>query len=166
MQTQFKPTPEMVLAAEAVFTAKTLVLQMTTIVLGYQSRILAKHQWMPAKEWQEGCHPVLEPITNPKDSYLLEENDFLQYLELCNEARIAAGLHIEKPGQCPLLVAQDLERRATRNLFDVFEQTNKFSYSDILKSRDCIENIKRATSLMLSLMAPFVRPAKEILQEA
>lgn len=166
MTSKFKPTDEMIAAAEAVFAAKALVLQMTTIVLGYQSRILAEHQWMPAKEWQEGERPFLEPITNPKDSYLLEENDFLTYLDLCNKARMQAGLVIEKEGQCPLLVAQDLERRATRHLFDVFEQINKFSYSDILQSRDCIENIIRATSLMLTLMAPFVRSADKILQGA
>jgi hypothetical protein len=162
----FKPTTEMIRAAEAVFAAKALVLARNPIVNGYKSKILAEGLWLPREEYIEGPKGEPKPILVPSRSWMMGDDDFKEYQRRCNLARIEAGLCVDDPEKCPLLVAESLERDATRNLFDVFQPINKFSYNDVMSSRNCMENLKRSTSLMLQLMAPFVRKAEEILQPA
>jgi hypothetical protein len=97
---------------------------------------------------------------------MMGDDDFKEYQRRCNLARIEAGLYVDDPDKCPLLVAESIERDAIRNLLDVFEPINKFSYNDVMSSRNCMENLKCSTSLILQLMAPLVRKAEEILQPA
>ena len=118
---EFKPTQDMVHAAKAVFVCMAIEQTIRPIVTGYQKAILEKGQYHIAKKWIDRRGEPDRIITEPNQSYLLEDDDFGHYLTECNQARIVAKLHVENDEFCPLLVAQENVRKAEKLLIDVME---------------------------------------------
>ena len=157
----FQPTLEMVQAAENLFLAMAIRMSIEPVVLAYQRAILAKGQWKTA---QALCvrGRKQEVITEPKEYWLMSEDDLQNYLEQCELAKAAAGFK-DAPSKCPLLAALETERLATIALIDTLQPLTKFTYAQLASSQACLENIQKAKDLSLKLMAPFVRNASEIL---
>ncbi len=103
----FKPTKEMIDAAEHVLACKAFLQTVEPIVLEYQRKILADNQWHIAAEHIAAGDPD-EIILKPNDTFLLGKEDAAKYYQLCDKAREASGLYVSNPRFCPLLVARDL----------------------------------------------------------
>lgn len=152
----WKPTREMIRAAENCFAAMAYTETIRPIVEGYQRRILAEMQAPLAKKWQErGLHTADEIILNPDHTYLMEEVDFRAYLSRCREEQAKAGLHTDSPEYCPLLVAESLQRDAEHAMIDAMAPASGITFEKVLNSSNCLENIKKLKELNLRLMARY-----------
>jgi hypothetical protein len=154
---KFTPTPEMIEAAKNVFMMMAYVDTIKPIVRGYQTRILQAHQFHIAKEWTDKGHPD-EIILEPDHTYLMEDSDFQVYLQETFQERDKAGLKIDNPDFCPLLVAESLLSTAENTLIDSMEPVTHLEAYRIYG-----DNRKKFIDLTLRLLAPFVGSAKEIL---
>lgn len=161
----FKPTQSQIAAAETVFTAMAFVDLIRPIVLGYETEILAKHQFPVSSELAPYVKD-LQVVLNPKDSYLLSKGDQDIYFTECSEARKAAGLYVEKEEYCPLLVAEDNLRTAQHCLIEELRPITNVSLDMLLCVGDNLDSLNQYIDLSLRLLAPFVRPAKEILADS
>jgi hypothetical protein len=83
---------------------------------------------------------------------LLEDADSQTYLAECNQAMEAAGLHVEKVGYCPLLVAEHLLVQAEWALMDVMESVTGISKDDVYGDMR-----KKYLDLILSMLSPLVK---------
>lgn len=147
-----KPTPAMISAAMAVFQAMALVQTVEPIVKGYQRKILDHFKFKVADKWvDQGMEP--EIITDPKDSYLMSEDDFKIYHAECYKEGEAAGLHVEDPDFCPLLVADYALTKAQWALCDAIEPLTKVSQNQVLCSG--LDNYKKYVDLSLKYIGPF-----------
>lgn len=158
---QFKPTPEMIQAAELVFVAMAAVDMIKPIVRGYQSKILADKQW-PINEKYAGRLGV-EVILDPEQSYLLGEKDMTAYFALCNEARIQSKLHVDSEDKCPLCVAEHDLVRAKWALCEAMAPITNISAERITSAS--MENYQSYIDLNLKLLGSFVRPAEKLMRD-
>jgi len=150
---KFNPTSEMIQSAKSVFMTMAMVETIKPIVKGYEREILAKHQFHIAQEWiDKGDEDRI--ILDPNQSCLLGDNDFAVYLAETNEAREKAGLKVDNPEFCPLLVAEDLQSRAENVLIDTMESITNFNQKEIALYG---ENRKKFLDLTLRLLAPFIK---------
>jgi hypothetical protein len=147
---KFKPTPEMIAAAETVFLAKAYLALVEPIVTAYKRGILARGKWMTSSEYDDARFYV----EDPKDAWLLADADFASYDAQCKAARVAAGLPVADPEHCPLLVAEDDVRKAERALVDVLEPLTKLSADKLLCSS--LANYHRFVEMSLRMMSAFV----------
>lgn len=150
----FKPTRDMVTAAEAVFQCMAFVETIRPIVKGYQQKILDYEKYAYDKQWIErGEKTWGDWIDNPDHTYLMGDDDFQHYLKRCNEEREKAGLKVERPEYCPLLVAEELLRKARRVLVEVMEPITHIRADDLWNPKDR----DRLVELTLRLLAPYVK---------
>ena len=151
----------MIEAARTVFSAMAYTATVRPVVEGYQRAVLERNRWTNqafveqvktrfAERGVEKDLPV-EVILNPNRTSELSEADFSSYLEEVEKERIKAKLSISNPGECPLLVAENLQVQAERVLIDLCEpltgiKAEQASYS--LKLRE------RYLDLLLKIFAP------------
>lgn len=119
----FKPTKEQIQAAKDLFKAQVEVKVIRPIIIGYETKILADNQFKHAR--------TNENITDPKDSWLMSDADFVKYNTLCNAARKAAGLHVDNEEYCPLLVAEEKVRKAENALMDAMSPVTGILSKDV-----------------------------------
>jgi hypothetical protein len=136
----WRPTSEMVEAAEAVFVCMAAVDMVKPIVLGYRAKILRELGW---------------GSTDPERTYNLPDSVFAEYHRRCNEERIAAKLHVDDPDHCPYLVAKNLLCKAQRVLVDVMEPVVGISFDRIFQAPDALKNYDTLIDLNLRLLAPY-----------
>lgn len=149
----FKPTQRMIDAANAVFVAMAAMQLIEPIVLGYQTEILAKHQWRIRPQWRERLGDKV--VTDPKQSYLLSEEDFAVFDAECKAARNAANLYVEKDDQCPLCVAEVNLINAQARLMDSMAHVTNLSWD---KCRMLpADKRAQAIELTLQLLGPYVK---------
>lgn len=159
----FKPTEGMVRAAENLFAAMANEQVIRPIVTGYQKRILEKHQF-PASDLGLGAAAKApEVIMDPARAWLMSDEDFAVYLQECFEARDAAGLKVDVPENCPLLVAEDVRIQASNALLEEMSSIeNLKSLRSVIFAG--VDEYNRAVDLCLKLLAPFVSPSDDILK--
>lgn len=158
---KFKPTQEMIEAAKAVFMTMAYVETIKPIVKRYEKAILEKHQFHIAKVWtadKPGRKMPDQIILNPDQTYLLEDSDFQLYYKETLKARDEAGLKVDNPEHCPLLVAEDLQCQAENALIVAMEPVTHLEPGRLYG-----DNRKKFLDLTLKLLAPFVGNAKEML---
>jgi len=148
----------MITAAEAVFAAMANVQTIEPIVQGYQTAILAKHRFAPDPELTRFASEI---ILDPKEAFLLKDADFKVYNAECLAERDRLGLKVDKPEFCPLLVAEDLQRKAEHWLVEAMKPVTGLDLDRLLCAG--VEELKKYIDLALRLLAPFVRSAPEIL---
>ncbi|WP_176329004.1 hypothetical protein [Burkholderia vietnamiensis] len=158
----FQPTKRQINAAETLFLAMAHEQTIQPIVHAYTTAILAKHQFHIDPQWVRDERPD-RVILDAAHTYLLSESDAATYYRECNEARDAAGLKVENPEQCPLLVARSERTRAENELLLAIGETPGL---EAMASGHVLTLEKRAEAirLSLSLLAPFVRSATEIME--
>lgn len=127
-----RPHPEFIAAAEAVLMAKAYVETLRPVVEGYQRKILNEHHWHIAKKWVDMGEDD-EVITDPNHTYLMEDEDFKEYLRLIRIEQDKAGLKTDNPDHCPLLVAEHLESQAKHVLIEEAESITGISFDDIMR---------------------------------
>lgn len=150
----FKPTPEMIAAAEDVFLALALEGKTRPIVESYQKRIIAEREWFSNPEMSKEPG-VPERITDPKYAWLMGPEDFDLYRKRCNEERIAAKLPAETDDHCPLLVAKNLTRIAKTALLDTMAGITKIDGAAAAAMK--LDDYDKLVDITLRLLAPFVK---------
>lgn len=150
-------TPDMVQAANALVMAQAYTQTIRPIVEGYQKEILARHQFINKgeKELFEKLGRKFEEtvVLDPNQSFLLSEEDAKTYFEEVEEARIKSGLEVQREGNCPLLEAEELERKAERVFIDAMAPITKMTHEQVWSSSGAIENAKKLVKLSLGLIA-------------
>lgn len=109
MKKEYPPielTPELKSLVKAVFMAKAWVETVHPIVTGYQRAIL---------EEIGGTDEEGNPVIDPNMSYCLSEEEFRRYSARCDEEAARNKLK-HGPECCPLLEAEEVERKAKRAL--------------------------------------------------
>lgn len=149
---QFKPTPAMIAAAQTVFMAMALNQMVEPVVNAYKREILAQGQWRIGRHQDRLGDRV---VTEPKDSYLLSDADFAQYDALCKQARDRAGLQVDDPEQCPLLVAEHELMQARQFLVKEMQPTTGVDWE--MLARRGGEASHKYMELTLHLLAPFCK---------
>lgn len=160
---KFEPSDAMVAAAEAVFMTMALVQTIRPVVIKYKTDILAAGQW----HIREAFIARLEDkvILDPAQAYLMSAEDFANYDNQCKVARDKAGLVVEHPDQCPLLVAEELQRLAEKALIDVMVDVSKVTHESLLSSRESLKNYRKYIDLTLRLLASFVRGTTSLMPQ-
>lgn len=158
---RFTPTKDQVRLAEAVLTAMAHESLIRPIVTEYETAILNKHQFKIAREWVEQGEPD-RVILDRKHSFLLSEEDAKVYYAECFAARDAANLKVDRPENCPLLVAEDVRGQAENALLKAIAAIPGL---ELLGSGGMtLDERTKAIQLTLQLLAPFVADAEEILR--
>lgn len=149
----FKPTPDMMTAAENLFLSMALEQTIRPIVEGYQRKILAERMWEVDPELVT-APGIPEHINDIKSTWLMSTVDFAAYFARCNEERIAANLQVERGDYCPLLVAENTTRLARQALCDSIATVTKIDgeTAAALPAAD----YDHLVDITLKLLAPFV----------
>lgn len=159
----FTPTPEMIETASDVMLARAEVEAIRPIVRGYQQKILQEGQW-PEKERARERKDGVRVILDPQWAWLMSEENFAIYDAKCKEARVASGLSVNKPDNCPLLEAESRLRNAERRLMDTMASVTKVDADRVFMAPNGLERAKEYVELSLKLLGPYV--ARAVLQDA
>lgn len=138
----YVPNQEQIAAGETVFMCMAAVQLIGPIVRDYQQRILNELGW---------------PGLNPKTAYQLPDTVWPEYHRRCNDARVAANLHVDDPEKCPLLVAERLLSEAQEVLIGAMESVTGISYDQIMRSANCLVHLKSLVDLNLRMLAPWCK---------
>lgn len=148
----FTPSKDMIAAAENVFVAMAYVETIRPIVVGYQTAILAKHQFPVAARFK-GVGDAPDIILNPEQSYLMDlDTDLPVFIAACRKEQKKAGLKTDTPEQCPLLVAESLLRDAKNLLIETMAPV-----TGLTVARLTYPHYGEYVELTLRLLAPFVK---------
>lgn len=94
-----------------------------------QTELLARMKPMVRDEFMnEG---PLRIITDPKHSYLMSDEDFLEYDSKCQAINKAAGYNLPE-GHCPALVAERIQIESERALVDMIAPKFGITADDLL----------------------------------
>ena len=151
---QFKPTPEMITAAEALFLAIAYEQTVRPVVEGYQRKILAERRWEVDPE-RQAASSTIEHVTDIKSAWLMNDVAFAAYGQRCNEERIAAKLFVQSDEFCPLLVAEDMTRVAKTVLIDAMTSITSIRSDD---PKLLLDDRAKLVDITLKLLVPFVKP--------
>jgi hypothetical protein len=153
----FKPTPDMIRAAENCFAAMAMTETIRPIVEGYQKRILEeeKYPYCPKYMSRREKAPA-DYISDLRHTYMLGEEDAQHYYKRCREEQAKAGLHTDSPEYCPLLVAKHLQMEAEHALIDAMVPVTTITRDMIFQSKNSLENLRKLKDLTLRFMAGFV----------
>jgi len=149
---QFTPSPTQINAALLVFMAITHLQMVEPIVTAYKEAILAEGQWRLGRHQDR---PGDRVITAHKDSYLLSDEDFATYDALCKQMRDKAGLVVEDPNHCPMLVAEDVLIQAKQLLVSEMEPVTNLNWEKL--TRNGLQHMEEYIELSLKLLAPFCK---------
>lgn len=161
---KFRPSGEQIKFAELLIMAQALVETVRPIVEGYQKAILAKYNFTNQRTVERFAHRGAAPveiILDPKRTFELSEEDFAVYLKECNDARIEAGLHVDNPEHCPLLVAENVYRQAQRAFMESMESFTGINVDSLIGIIDGIKKYDDFTESTLKLVTPFIKKKAE-----
>ena len=140
-------------AAEAVFKSMAYEQTVRDIVYPKQKEVIAFYKFQTAQEWTDrGMTP--KQITEPKDMYLAEKEDFDLYLREMQDFYKEAGFNV-KPDRCPLLIAESTTREAKNLLIEVCEPYTGISFDDLMHN---FKYYDQYIDLTLRLMSNYVNP--------
>ena len=157
----FKPTSDQIAAAKALLMAMAYVQTVRSIVESYQNELLAFWKFKAQTEYTERGRE--EIILNHKHSYMMDEADSNIYLKELHKKHLENGFNV-KFGDCPLLIAESLEREAKQLLVEVMEPVTKIKWEMFFNVISWQEKIKQYIDLTLSLLTPYCGDAKSILK--
>ncbi|PPC88017.1 MAG: hypothetical protein CTY39_01410 [Hyphomicrobium sp.] len=128
------------------------------IVVGYQTQILQEGQWKVRDEFSERIAGDKERvILDPKESYLMSEEDFSVFNNRCQQAQAELGLKVEKEGNCALCEAEHFRIKAEHALIDAMAPITKIELSNLV----FMDDRKKLLDLILNLLTPYVAKARE-----
>jgi hypothetical protein len=110
-------TSELKSAVKAVLIAKAYTETIRPTIEKIKKDALMSKVFMIAERWTNhpsGRNAEVKRIIEPKEAYLLNDEDANEYFALCHAAYIAAGFNVPAFGYCPLLMAENTEREALR----------------------------------------------------
>lgn len=154
---KFVPTKDMIEMADALFKAMALEQTVRPIVDKYQKEILVEGKWQVDPSHARMGQFV---ISDPEQSYLMSGSDFAVYHSRCQEARDKAGLAVDHPDKCPLLVAKHLVIQCENALMKAMAKVT--GIDEDKAACLTLDQRKKFVELTLRLLAPFVqKPRRE-----
>lgn len=143
-------TPELSLATAQYITAQATCETLEPIITGLQRALLQTYQFRCAEEWRLATPELPAFVTDPRQTYLMDDTDFGLYSAKLHQAYLAHGFKINY-GYCPLLIAQHNLSRAARQMVDAAEYFTGLSYDTLLCRFDLHEQfLKTLVGLVLS----------------
>ena len=156
----FTPTDTMINAAKAVFVSMATIETVKPIVMDIQRRLLDEGKYQYDQKWSERARGEGDYIIDPRQSYLMGDEDARRYFDLLNKEIKKSGFDVEDD-YCPLLMAESALVDAKRNLIismePVITPLTGLTYEKILGSKDCMKNINDFVELTLKMLAPYVK---------
>lgn len=157
----FTPTDEMISAANAVAMAMAYVQTIRPIVLANRQKVLDKYWYKCGNELAMKCidlgaREIPEFCKTDHDLMYISDADFAHYHTECRQLHNQAGLTVEDPDHCPLLVAESMERMAKDVLAEVFVPITKMNKDMIFQSSNALENWDKYINLTMRLMGPWL----------
>lgn len=141
-------TPEMIQAAQTLFMAMAATNTIRVVVLAYQQQEI--DIMMPVNRYDGSL------ITSPDHDYAMCDEDFGIYFAAIKKHRDAAGLKVKNDDECPLLVAEAIQRDAERNMINAMYPITKLSLEDLL-CKGGLSSYRELIDLSLKLLAPFCK---------
>lgn len=166
---KFKPTEAMINAAETLLLAMAHAATIRPIVLKYETEIIAEGQWHMDRKLYESIElrHLNSPrsgadriILDPKESYMMSEDDFKKYDAKCKIARDNAGLLVDHDEQCPMLVADHLVMQAEHALIETMSERTGTTKDQLLCAG--MDKYKHYVDLTLRLLTPFVATPQQL----
>lgn len=164
-QANFKPTPKMIAAAEAVLFCMAAESQVKQIVDAYQRRILQEEQLHIDPKYIGRRGETDRIITEPNEVFLLSEKDMVWACDLFSWAAKDAGYDLPA-GHCPALTANTNLVKAQQHLIDVMQPITGISRDSIWESSNALVNYNKLVDINLRFLTPFVRSTKQIITAA
>lgn len=156
----FTPTNDMISAANAVAMAMAYVQTIRPIVLANQQKVLDRHSYKCGNELAIKCIErgidIPEFCKTAHDLIYISEADFAHYHTECRQLHNQNGLTVEDPEQCPLLVAESMERKAKDTLAEVMQPITNLTKDMIFQSSNAMENWNKYIDLNMKLLAPYL----------
>lgn len=158
----FQPTDEMISAANAVVMAMAYVQTIRPIVLANRQKVLDKNWYkcgndLAIKCIERGAKEIPEFCKNDHDLIYISDADFGHYHTECKQLHDQAGLTVENPEHCPLLVAESMERKAQDVLAEVMVPVTNITKDMIFQSGKALENWDKYIDLTLRMLAPYLK---------
>jgi hypothetical protein len=144
-----KPSAELLKSAALLLMAKAHTETLCPSIEAIQYKILKDGQYQQA---ETGL-----PILRVEDAYQMSEARLEKFFDELQKSYIAAGYQLERPGDCPLLIAEELERQARDLMIKQSQELHQlFNVEDIYHSVATIREYERLT---LAYLTPFVAEA-------
>ena len=157
----FSPSAAQIRLAEAVLVAKAHEDLIRPVVEAYETEILAKHQFCIDPQWIDLGECEDQVILDRKKTFLLSDKDAKVFFQASHAARDAAGLKVDDPEFCPLLVAENVRREAEKALLKAMSAIE--GLETLGKGFMTTEQRSKAVEITLRLLAPFCGSADRIL---
>jgi Fe-S cluster biosynthesis and repair protein YggX len=124
------------------------------IVKPQQHKVLQKHQFKISKEWtNKGRKPGV--LTNPNHLELISDKDFKIYEKEMHEFYLDEGFNVDY-GYCPLLIAENQERKAQDNLIKAIEPYTGITKENLMLSGNPLENYNKYIDINMRYFTQFV----------
>lgn len=143
-------TTEMIEAAETLFVAMAFTETIRPTVTAIQVKNMANMGYSHLK---------------PGDSYIMPKHLWPELHERNYNDCNAAGLTVEDPAFCPLLVAEHNVTKAQHNLIEIMQPLTNISHEMLFRNGDGCKTYYKYIDLNLRLLAPFVRNADTIMED-
>lgn len=143
--------------AKSVFKAMAYTQTVAEIVKPIQQEIIDFYKFEIAAKWREPKYrfegDVL--INRPDDMYLADDTDCNIYYEETHKKYLSAGFKLKEKGYCPLLIAEDLERKVKRAFVDSLEEYIGMNADDLICSG--LKHYKAYIEINLRMFAPYCK---------
>ena len=143
-------TPEIIEVGRAVFTAIAHIETIKPVVRKYQNEILAKHQFKTDIKWsRRGLKQKV--ITKESESYMMNDEDAKVYFSELSAAHKEHGFNVPED-HCPLLIAENLKRKAFWSLVDVMSPITGINKDNLIN----LNHIKEYETITLKMIASHI----------
>lgn len=143
----FTPTKGMLITAKTVFFAMAHLETIKPIVRGYHQKVLDNLNPRPVSQFTG------EEIADIDHAWEMRDDVFTEYDYKCRDERDKAGLHVDSPDQCPLLVAEDILRQAKALFVDAMKPITTIGHDDLRCHPNLYDELVETS---LRLIAPYM----------
>ncbi|WP_188930120.1 hypothetical protein [Puia dinghuensis] len=143
-----KPSPALLQSTATYVKAMAYTQTIRPIIESIQKKQLSAHEY---RDRFDG-----NIITEPKHAFAMPEADHENYVHGLHQEYIIAGFHVEY-GECPLLIAENLERQARDVVIKLSLELNIGINIEHLYSK--LEWLDQYTELLLNLLVPQIDPS-------
>lgn len=148
-----EPSPALIDAAKLLFIAMAHTQTVRPVVVGHQRKVLQENKYPYAAKYAD-LHQQGSYVNDPIQTYLMSDADFADYCAKVYALNEAAGLHVEDPETCPLLIAENLERQARDSM--IKESEMLCPGFDVSLCYNNMENLDKYTDLTLRYVARYI----------
>jgi len=144
-----KPTSSIIKSCQKLLIAKSWTASVRPIVVAYKKKILLEMKPVSVRFCKSDTFGDI--ITDPDLSYHLSTTNASFYYKRCAEEAELAGLFIENPDLCPLLVALHEERLAEIDFLRLMQPITKINPSSCIS----LDNYHKLVDLAISFVVTY-----------